>query len=98
MVPCGLVISQDIFQRKLNSIFNRISNMSEVADDLPIFGFTKEKHDSHSSNGSCSGKQHWIQLCKVTVLIKQSLLSMDIVLKVVCCLLRTSYKQSIYSL
>uniref|UniRef100_A0A3P9KLT8 Gypsy retrotransposon integrase-like protein 1 n=1 Tax=Oryzias latipes TaxID=8090 RepID=A0A3P9KLT8_ORYLA len=44
-LPFGLVVSQDIFQRKLDSIFNNIANVSGIADDLIISGATEEEHD-----------------------------------------------------
>ena len=39
------MISQDVFQQKLDTIFCRISIVSGIADDLIIFRFTEEEHD-----------------------------------------------------
>lgn len=44
-LPFGLVVSQDVFQRKLDSIFQGIPNVSGIADDIIIFGATPEEHD-----------------------------------------------------
>ena len=45
-LPFGLVISQDVFQQKLDSIFNSIRNVSGIADDLIVAGATEEEHDA----------------------------------------------------
>ena len=45
-LPFGLVISQDVFQQKLDSIFNSIPNVSGIADDLIVAGATEEEHDA----------------------------------------------------
>ena len=42
----GLVISQDVFQQKLDSIFNGIPNVTGIADDLIVAGATEEEHDA----------------------------------------------------
>ncbi len=44
-LPFGLVVSQDIFQQKLDSIFNNIPDVCGIADDLIIAGTTEEEHD-----------------------------------------------------
>ena len=40
------MISQDVFQQKLDSIFNSIPNVSGIADDLIVAGATEEEHDA----------------------------------------------------
>ena len=39
------MISQDVLQQKLDSIFNSILNVSGIADDLIVAGTTEEEHD-----------------------------------------------------
>jgi len=41
-LPFGIVVSQDIFQRKLDDIYKNISNVSGIADDIIVFGSTEE--------------------------------------------------------
>ena len=44
-LPFGVVVSQDIFQRKLDDIYKNIPNVTGIADDIIIFGSTEEEHD-----------------------------------------------------
>ena len=41
-LPFGIVVSQDIFQRKLDDIYKNIPNVSGIADDIIVFGSTEE--------------------------------------------------------
>ena len=43
-LPFGLVISQDVFQQKLDSIFNSTPNLLGIAYDLIVAGTTGEEH------------------------------------------------------
>ena len=40
------MISQDVFQHKLDSIFNSIPNVSGIAVGLIVVGVTTEEHDA----------------------------------------------------
>ena len=49
-LPFGIVLSQDIFQRKLDEIYKNIPNVTGIADDVIVFGIfvfgsTGEEHD-----------------------------------------------------
>ena len=44
-LPFGIVVSQDIFQRKLDDIYKNIPNVTGIADDIIVFGSTEEEHD-----------------------------------------------------
>jgi len=46
-LPFGVVVSQDIFQRKLDDIYRKIPNVTGLADDIIVFGSTEleEEHD-----------------------------------------------------
>ena len=44
-LPFGIVVSQDIFQRKLDDIYKKIPNVTGIADDIIVFGSTEEEHD-----------------------------------------------------
>ena len=41
--PFGVVVSQDIFQRKLDDIYRNIPNVTGIADDIIIYGSTEEE-------------------------------------------------------
>lgn len=45
-LPFGVIVSQDIFQRKLDVIYRNIpTGITVIADDIIIFGSTQEEHD-----------------------------------------------------
>ena len=44
-LPFGVIVSQDIFQRKLDEVYRNISDVTGIADDLIICGSTEEEHD-----------------------------------------------------
>nr|XP_039255214.1 uncharacterized protein K02A2.6-like [Styela clava] len=41
----GTCVSQDIFQKKLDDIFQNIPNVTGIADDIIVYGETPEEHD-----------------------------------------------------
>ena len=43
--PFGIVVSQDIFQRRLDDIYRNIPNVTGIADDIIVFGSTQGEHD-----------------------------------------------------
>ena len=45
-LPFGIVVSQDIFQRKLDDIYKNIPNVTGIADDIIVFGSAEEEHDN----------------------------------------------------
>ena len=44
-LPFGIVVSQDIFQRRLDDIYRNIPNVTGIADDSIVFGSTQGEHD-----------------------------------------------------
>ena len=44
-LPFGLTVSQDIFQRKLDTVFCGIKNITGMVDDILVTGSTEEEHD-----------------------------------------------------
>lgn len=44
-LPFGIVVSQDIFQRKLDDIYMNMPNITGIADDIIVFGSTEDEHD-----------------------------------------------------
>ena len=49
-LPFGIVVSQDIFQPKLDDIYKNFPNVTEVADDIIVLGSTEEEHDQEFVN------------------------------------------------
>ena len=46
-LPFGLKVSSEIFQRRLLDIFYNLDGVICIADDILIFGKTKEEHDAN---------------------------------------------------
>ena len=44
-LPFGIVVSQDIFQRKLDNIYKNMPYVTGIADDIIAFGSTEDEHD-----------------------------------------------------
>ena len=44
-LPIGVIVSQDVFQRKLDDIYRNIPNVTGIADDIIVCGSTEEVHD-----------------------------------------------------
>ncbi|XP_048583419.1 uncharacterized protein K02A2.6-like [Nematostella vectensis] len=44
-LPFGLVVSQDIFQRQLDSALEGLNGVTSIADDIIVYGSTEEEHD-----------------------------------------------------
>ena len=46
----GSIIAQDVFQRKLDSIFFDIPGVTGIADDMIIYGRDDQEHDGNLLN------------------------------------------------
>ena len=44
-LPMGFIIAQDVFQRKLNSIFLDIPGVTGIANDMIIYDRDNKEHD-----------------------------------------------------
>ena len=44
-LPFGIVLSQDIFQRKLDEVYRGIPNVMGIADDIIVCGLSEQEHD-----------------------------------------------------
>ena len=51
-LPMGSIIAQNVFQRKLDTIFLDISGTTGIADDMIIYGGNDQKHDGNLLNFS----------------------------------------------
>ena len=49
-LPICTVVAQDIFQSKLDAIFNGMKGVTGIADDMIIYGANKKKHDENFLN------------------------------------------------
>ena len=49
-LPMGSIVAQDIFQRKLDSIFLNVPGVTGIADDMVIYGRSDLEHDKHLVN------------------------------------------------
>ena len=46
-MPFGLKMSQDVFQKSMDQITDRLPGVIAIHDDICIYGKTQEKHDKH---------------------------------------------------
>ena len=49
-MPFGLMMSQDVFQQKMDQILEQCPGTIGIADDEAVFGRTKEEHDQNLHN------------------------------------------------
>ena len=49
-LPMGSIVTQDVFQRKLDAIFLNIPGVTGIADDMIIYGRNYQEHDEHLVN------------------------------------------------
>lgn len=74
-LPFGVVLSQDIFQRKLDEDYNGIPNVMGIADDIVVCGSTELEHDrafiemleaTRAHNGSLNSEKLQFKQLKVS--------------------------------
>ena len=49
-LPFGLVVSQDVFQKHLDSALDGLKGVTGIADDTFVFGATEKEHDENMVN------------------------------------------------
>ena len=49
-LPIGSIVTQDVFQRKLDAIFLDVPGVTGIADDMVIYGRSDLEHDKHLIN------------------------------------------------
>ena len=49
-LPFGLVVSQDVFQKHLDSALDGLKGVTGIADDTFVFGATEKEHDENMMN------------------------------------------------
>ena len=48
--PMGTHVTSDVFQKKLDEIFQNVQGITGIADDMIINGRSQEEHDVHFLN------------------------------------------------
>ena len=56
-LPMGSIVAQDIFQRKLDTIFFDVPGVTGIADDMIIYGRSDLEHDKHLIN--------FLEVCRI---------------------------------
>ena len=46
----GTNIASDVFQKKLDEVFQNVQGITGIADDMIIYGRSQEEHDIHFLN------------------------------------------------
>ena len=73
-LPFGVILSQDIFQRKLDEVYKGIPNVVGIADDIVVCGNTEQEHDrafiemlktTRAHNGCLNSKKQQFKQSKV---------------------------------
>ena len=49
-LPMGTFVASDVFQKKLDEIFHSVPGLTNIADDMVIYGKSIEEHDKHFLN------------------------------------------------
>ena len=57
-MPFGLVMSQDVFQQKMDMILESCPGTVGIADDVAVFGHTEAEHDAHVHNLMRVSREH----------------------------------------
>ena len=55
-LPMGSIIAQDVFQRKLDTIFLDVPGVTGIANDMIIYGKTDQEHDGNLL--------HFLEVCR----------------------------------
>ena len=46
----GMNVTSDVFQKKLDEIFQIVQGVTDIADDMIIYGKSRDEHDIHFLN------------------------------------------------
>ena len=44
-LPMGMNVASDVFQKKLDEIFQNVQGLTGIVDDMIIYGKSQEEHD-----------------------------------------------------
>ena len=71
-LPFGIVLSQDIFQRKLDEVYRDIPNVMGIADDIIVCGSSEQEHDKAFTEMPKATSKHNVSLNFEKLQFKQS--------------------------
>lgn len=63
-LPCGLVVSQDVLQKHLDSALEGLKGVTGIADDTFVYGATEEEHDANMVNLMIRSMERGIEFIK----------------------------------
>ena len=63
-LPFSLVVSQDVFQKHLDSSLEGLKGVTGIADDTFVYGATKEEHDANMVNLMIRSRERGIKFNK----------------------------------
>ena len=63
-LPFGLVVSQDVFQKHLDSSLEGLKGVTGIADDTFVYGATEEEHDANMVNLMIRSRERGIKFNK----------------------------------
>ena len=70
-MPFGLVMSQDVFQHKMDQILEKCPGTISIADDIAVCGETEAEHDQNLHNVMEIARQHGLvfnsEKCEIKV-------------------------------
>lgn len=69
-LPFGLVVSQDVFQRHLDSALDGLKGVTGIADDTFVYGATEEEHDANMANLMNRSREKGIKFNKDKIQLK----------------------------
>ena len=61
-LPMGTNIISDVFQKKLDEVFQNVQGVTGIADDMIIYGRTQEEHGIHFLNFLSIMRKYNLQL------------------------------------
>ena len=71
-LPFGVVLFQDIFQRKLDEVYRGIPNVMGIADDIIVCGSSEQEHDKAFTEMLKATRTHNVSLDSEKLQFKQS--------------------------
>ena len=71
-LPIGIKLSQDIFQSKLDEVYQHISNVMGIADDIVVCGSTESEHNQAFCEMPEATHKHNVSLNSEELQLKQT--------------------------
>ena len=74
-MPFGLVMSQDVFQQKMDAILDNCPGTVGIADDVAVFGRTEAEHDDNLRNLMSVAREYGLVFNSKKCVVKASQIS-----------------------